>query len=413
MSTDKPSPHFDTVNLHSDRSDKPEHGALHKPIHTSIAFEYADSRELAAVFQGKQAGYNYGRQQNPTVNALQNRITRMEGGVASVAFATGMAAIGSILFSLLKQGDHVVSSAYLFGNTNSLFNTFGNLGIDVSFVDATDVSNIEKAITPNTKLVFVETIANPVTQVADLAKIGALCAAKQLVYVVDNTITTPCLFSPKSVGASLIVNSLSKYFGGHGDALGGAVTETGLFDWSGFPNLYENYKTGPTSQWGLTQIKKKGLRDFGATLSPEAAHTLAVGSETMSLRVKRASDNALALARFCEEHPRVRTVNYPGLASHPQHALATTLFEQYGALMSIELDAEVDCFDFLNRLQYVVSSSNLGDTRTLAIPVAHTIFYEMGPQRRASMGIPDSLIRIAVGIEHIDDLIADFSQALA
>jgi O-acetylhomoserine (thiol)-lyase len=413
MSTDKPTPHFDTVNLHSDRSDKPEHGALHKPIHTSIAFEYADARDLAAVFQGKQAGYNYGRQQNPTVNALQNRVTRMEDGIASVAFATGMAAIGSILFSLLKQGDHVIASAFLFGNTNSLFNTFRNLGIEVSFVDATDVSNVEQAITPNTKLVFVETIANPVTQIADLAKIGALCAAKKLVYVVDNTITTPCLFSPKSVGASLIVNSLSKYFGGHGDALGGAVTETGLFDWSGFANLYENYKTGPTNQWGLTQIKKKGLRDFGATLSPEAAHTLAVGSETMSLRVHRASANALALARFCEEHPRVRTVNYPGLTSHPQHDIATALFAQYGGLMSIELDAEIDCFEFLNRLQYVVSSSNLGDTRTLAIPVAHTIFYEMGPQRRASMGIPDSLIRIAVGIEHIDDLIADFSQALA
>ena len=413
MSTDKPTPHFDTVNLHSDRSDKPEHGALHKPIHTSIAFEYADARDLAAVFQGKQAGYNYGRQQNPTVNALQNRVTRMEGGIASVAFATGMAAIGSILFSLLKQGDHIIASAFLFGNTNSLLNTFRNLGIEVSFVDATNVSNVEQAITPNTKLVFVETIANPVTQIADLAKIGALCAAKKLVYVVDNTITTPCLFSPKSVGASLIVNSLSKYFGGHGDALGGAVTETGLFDWSGFSNLYENYKTGPTNQWGLTQIKKKGLRDFGATLSPEAAHSLAVGSETMSLRVHRASDNALALARFCEEHPRVRTVNYPGLASHPQHDIATALFAQYGGLMSIELDTEIDCFEFLNRLQYVVSSSNLGDTRTLAIPVAHTIFYEMGPQRRASMGIPDSLIRIAVGIEHIDDLIADFSQALA
>lgn len=413
MSTDKPTPHFDTVNLHSDRSDKPEHGALHKPIHTSIAFEYADARELAAVFQGRQAGYNYGRQQNPTVTALQNRITRMEGGVASVAFATGMAAIGSILFSLLKQGDHIVASAFLFGNTNSLFNTFGNLGIEVSFVDATDVRNIESAITPNTKLVFVETIANPVTQVADLTKIGELCAAKQLVYVVDNTITTPCLFSPKSVGASLIVNSLSKYFGGHGDALGGAVTETGVFDWSRFPNLYENYKTGPTNQWGLTQIKKKGLRDFGATLSPEAAHTLAVGSETMSLRVQRASENALALAHFCEKHPRVRTVNYPGLASHPQHGIATALFKQYGALMSIELNADVDCFEFLNRLQYVVSSSNLGDTRTLAIPVAHTIFYEMGAERRASMGIADSLIRIAVGIEHIDDLIADFSQALA
>lgn len=413
MSTDKPTPHFDTVNLHSDRSDKPEHGALHKPIHTSIAFEYADVRDLVAVFQGKQAGYNYGRQQNPTVSALQNRITRMEGGVASVAFATGMAAIGSILFSLLKQGDHIVSSAFLFGNTNSLFNTFANLGIEVSFVDATQASNVEKAIKSNTRLVFVETIANPVTQVADLANIGALCAAKQLVYVVDNTITTPCLFSPKSVGASLIVNSLSKYFGGHGDALGGAVTETGLFDWSSFPNLYENYKTGPTNQWGLTQIKKKGLRDFGATLSPEAAHTLAVGSETMSLRVGRASENAMALAKFCAAHSRVRAVNYPGLESHPQHGIATALFAQYGALMSIELDADLDCLDFLNRLQYVVSSSNLGDTRTLAIPVAQTIFYEMGAQRRASMGIPDSLIRIAVGIEHIDDLIADFSQALS
>lgn len=413
MSTEKPTPHFDTVNLHSDRSDKPEHGALHKPIHTSIAFEYADARDLVAVFQGKQAGYNYGRQQNPTVNALQNRITRMEGGVASVAFATGMAAIGSMLFALLKQGDHIVSSAFLFGNTNSLFNTFANLGIEVSFVDATSASNVEEAIKPNTKLVFVETIANPVTQVADLANIGSLCAAKNLVYVVDNTITTPCLFSPKSVGASLIINSLSKYFGGHGDALGGAITETGLFDWSQFPNLYENYKSGPTNQWGLTQIKKKGLRDFGATLSPEAAHTLAVGSETMSLRVNRASENALALAQFCEAHPRVRTVNYPGLVSHPQHSIATALFEQYGALMSIELDPSIDCLDFLNRLQYVVSSSNLGDTRTLAIPVAHTIFYEMGAQRRASMGIPDSLIRIAVGIEHIDDLIADFNQALA
>ncbi|MGJ8690315.1 MAG: cystathionine gamma-synthase family protein [Gammaproteobacteria bacterium] len=412
MSTDKTKAHFDTVNLHSDRSDKPEHGSLHKAIHTSIAFEYDDARELAAVFQGKSPGYNYGRQQNPTVNALQNRVSRMEQGSATVAFATGMAAIGSIIFSLLKAGDHIVSSSFLFGNTNSLFNTFRNLGIEVSFVDATDAANVEQAITQNTKLVFVETIANPATQVADLAKIGALCAQKQLIYVVDNTITTPCLFSPKSVGASFIVNSLSKYFGGHGDALGGAVTDTGLYDWSHFPNIYDNYKTGSSNSWGLTQIKKKGLRDFGATLSPEAAHTLAVGSETLSLRVERASNNALALAQFCEAHPRVLSVKYPGLTNHPQHERATELFSHYGALMSIELCADIDCFDFLNKLEFVVSSSNLGDTRTLAIPVAHTIFYEMGPQRRESMGIPDSLIRIAVGIENIDDLIADFSQAL-
>ncbi len=404
---------FDTTNLHSDRADHPEHGSLHKPIHTSIAFEYADARDLAAVFQGRKNGYNYGRQQNPTVNALQSRITRMEQGLTTVAFATGMAAIGSILFALLRQGDHVVASSFLFGNTNSLFNTFANFGVEVSFVDATDAGNVQAAVKSNTRLVFVETIANPATQVADLEGVGALCSELGLIYVVDNTITTPWLFSPKSVGASLIVNSLSKYFGGHGDALGGAVTDTGLFDWSTYPNLYDNYKTGPAAQWGMTQIKKKGLRDFGATLAPEPAHNLAVGSETMSLRVDRACQNALALARFCEQHPRVRKVNYPGLPSHAQHERAAQLFRHFGALMSIELVDELDCFDFLNKLNCVVSSSNLGDTRTLAIPVAHTIFFEMGAARRASMGIADSLIRLAVGIEDIDDLLADFEQALS
>ena len=209
------------------------------------------------------------------------------------------------------------------------------------------------------------------------------------------------------------INSLSKYFGGHGDALGGSLTDTGLYDWSAFPNLYDSFKTGPSEQWGITQIKKKGLRDFGATLAPEAAHTLAVGSETMSMRVDRACHNALALAQFCENHPRIRKVNYPGLPSHAQHARAARLFRHFGALMSVELVDELDCFDFLNNLKSVVSSSNLGDTRTLAIPVAHTIFYEMGAARRASMGIADSMIRLAVGIEDIDDLLADFEQALA
>ncbi|OGT72000.1 MAG: hypothetical protein A3H44_03755 [Gammaproteobacteria bacterium RIFCSPLOWO2_02_FULL_57_10] len=404
---------FDTNNLHSDRSDHPEHGSLHKPIHTSIAFEYEDARDLAAVFQGKKSGYNYGRQQNPTITALQNRINRMEQGLTTVAFSTGMAAIGSVLFSLLRQGDHVIASAFLFGNTNSLFNTFTNFGVEVSFVDATDAAQVQAAVKGNTKLVFVETIANPVTQVADLERIGELCTKHKLIYVVDNTITTPWLFSPKSVGASFIINSLSKYFGGHGAALGGSVTDTGLYDWTNYPHLYDNYKTGPASQWGITQVKKKGLRDFGATLAPEAAHTLALGSETMSLRVERACRNAQALAEFCEQHPRVRKVNYPGLPSHPQHARAAKLFKHFGALMSIELVDELDCFDFLNRLECVVSSSNLGDTRTLAIPVAHTIFFEMGAARRASMGVADSMIRLAVGIEDIDDLLADFAQALA
>lgn len=404
---------FTTTNLHSDRSDNPEHGVLHKPVHPSVAYGYADVRELVEVFQGKRAGYTYGRQVNPTVTALQDRVNRMEQGVATVAFATGMAAIGSTLFALLRRGDHMVSSAFLFGNTNSLFNTFRELGVEVSFVDATEAANVEAALTENTRLVFVETIANPVTQVADLAGIGELCRGRKLLYVVDNTMTSPWLFQPRTVGASLVVNSLTKYIGGHGNALGGAVTDTGCFDWSTYPNLYDTYKKGDKSQWGITQIKKKGLRDFGASLGPEAAHHLAVGSETLPLRMDKSCYNAQQLAQFCEAHPRVKRVYYPGLPSHPQHQRAGKLFRNYGAIFSLDLVDEVDCFDFLNRLQCVVSSSNLGDVRTLAIPVAHTIYHEMGPARRASMGIADSMIRFSVGIEDTQDLLEDFRQALA
>jgi O-acetylhomoserine (thiol)-lyase len=404
---------FVTNNLHSDRSDHPEHGVLHKPIHTSVAFEYADARDLAAVFQGRKNGYNYGRQQNPTVNALQNRITTMEEGIATVAFATGMAAIGSTLFSLLRSGDHIISSAFLFGNTNSLLNSFRNFGIEVSFVDATDAANVQAVVQPNTRLVFVETIANPVTQIADLESIGQLCQQKGLIFIVDNTITSPWLFTPKTVGASLVVNSLTKAIGGHGNALGGSITDTGLFDWSNYPNIFDIYKGGDSSLWGVTQIKKKGLRDFGATLGPEAAHHLAVGSETLALRSERACSNAQRLAEFCASHPLVKNVYYPGLPTHPQHGRAKKLFRRFGSLMSIDLVDSIDCFDFLNALECVVSSSNLGDTRTLAIPVAHTIYYEMGAQRRASMGIADSMIRLSVGIEDSDDLLTDFTQALA
>ncbi len=403
---------FTTTNLHSDRKGEPEHGVLHKAIHPSVAYGYEDARHLAEVFQGKRAGYNYGRQLNPTVTALQERITAMEDGLATVAFATGMGAISSTLMSLLRQGDHIVSSAFLFGNTNSLLGTLQLLGIDVTFVDATDVKNVEEAVTPNTKLVFVETIANPVTQIADLAAIGELCKQKQLLYCVDNTMTSPHLFSPKTVGASLIVNSLTKYIGGHGNALGGAITDTGNFDWESFDNILDTYRQGDSAQWGITQIKKKGLRDIGATLGPEAAHHLAVGSETLPMRMNQACANAQALAEFCSQHEKVANTYYPGLTTHPQNSRAKELFKNFGAIFSIDLKPEVDCFDVLNGMETVIASSNLGDTRTLAIPVAHTIYYEMGAERRASMGIADSMLRFSVGIENTEDLLADFESAL-
>ena len=404
---------FTTAILHSDRDAPVEHGSLHKPLHLSVAYGYRDARDLAAVFQGRAQGFAYGRQGNPTTAALEQKLNRMEDGVATACFGTGMAAIGAIMVSLLRAGDHIVSSAFLFGNTNSMFATLSTQGIGVAFVDATDVGAVEAALTPATRLVFVETIANPRTQIADLERIGGLCAQRGLIYVVDNTMTSPYLFHPKTVGAGLVVNALTKYIGGHGNALGGAVTDVGTFDWTRFPNIYDSYKGAQPALWGITQIRKKGLRDWGASLSAEQAHHLAVGAETLALRMDRACANAVALAEFLAAHPRVRAVYYPGLPTHPQHVLAQGLFSGFGALLSFELDPALDCFDFLNRLENVALSSNLGDNRTLAIPVAHTIYWEMGTERRASMGIAESLIRISVGIEDRDDLLADFEQALA
>ena len=404
---------FTTTLLHSDRLQKPEHGALHKPIHTSVTYGYDDVQDLVDVFQNKVSGYAYSRQGNPTVSALEHKVTQMENGFGTIAFATGMGAISATMLALIKHGDHVVASSFLFGNTRSIFQSFIDMGLDITFVDATSVNNIQNELRDNTKMVFVETIANPATQVADLEAIGNLCQEKGLIYMVDNTMTTPYLFKPVNVKASLVINSLTKNIGGHGNALGGSVTDTGLFNWNNFANINEVYKKQvDPKKLGLTQIRKKGLRDAGATLAPEAAHSLSVGSETLALRMDRSCGNALALAEFFEGHPNVKKVFYPGLANHPEHALATKLFTKFGSLMSIELDEKLDCFAFLNKLELVVKSSNLGDTRTLAIPVAHTIFNELGKEKRAEMGISDNMIRFSIGIEDREDLIADFKNAL-
>jgi O-acetylhomoserine (thiol)-lyase len=195
-------------------------------------------------------------------------------------------------------------------------------------------------------------------------------------------------------------------------ALGGALTDTGVFDWSAFPNIADNFRRQPPAAQGMAQLRAKALRDFGASLAPEAAHHIAVGAETLALRMDRTCANALALARMLEADERVAAVYYPGLESHPQHKLASEQFRAYGSLFSFELKDGIDCFDYLNRLKVGIPASNLGDTRTLVIPVAHTIFFEMGPERRASMGIAESLIRVSVGIEDPADLLADFGAAL-
>jgi O-acetylhomoserine (thiol)-lyase len=399
--------------LHADRLGGVEHGAVLKPLHIATAYGYATAEELTAVFQGQQSGHVYGRQGNPTTSALETKISILEDAVGTVCFATGMAAICSTMVALLKNGDHVVASRYLFGNTASWMNTLSQLGCDVTLVDATEAAHVEEAVRPETRMVFVETVANPRTQVADLQGIGMLCKQRGLLYIVDSTMSTPCLIQPKSIGASLVLHSLSKSICGHGNALGGSISDTGLFDWSQYPNVLPAYKKGPSQGWGLLQIRKKGLRDMGATLSAEHGHRIAAGAETLPLRIERACANARALAGWLQAEPRVARVHYPGLASHAQHGRARSLFKDFGALLSFETVQGVSPSNVLNALQLVIKSSHLGDNRTSALPVAHTIFWEMGAEQRASMDIADSLIRVSVGIEAQADLLADFAQAFA
>ncbi|MDM0103826.1 cystathionine gamma-synthase family protein [Variovorax sp. J22R24] len=402
----------DTV--HGDRRFGAEHGSIHKPIHTSVQYGYERVEDLIGVFQGTlKNSFSYARQGTPTTAALEAKISQLEQGIGTVCFSTGMAALSAIFLTLLRSGDHVVSSQFVFGNTNSLFGTLNDLGIAVSKVDAGSVDTIRAALLPNTRMVFVETIANPGTQIPDIEAIGALCRERGLLYVVDNTITSPALFRPRTVGAGLVINSLTKTIAGHGAALGGAVTNTGLFDWAGYPNISQSYRGLDARQQGLQQLRKKGLRDMGATLSPEQAHRISLGAETLGLRVAQTSATALSLARFLQGHTAIATVHYPMLESHPQHALAVRHFKAGSWLLAFELRDGANVPAVLNRLQLPIKATGLGDNRTLVIPVAPTIYWEAGAAVRAQMGIADGLVRVSVGLEAADELIEDFGRALS
>jgi O-acetylhomoserine (thiol)-lyase len=399
--------------VHSDRHFGVEHGGIHKPVHSSVQYGFDRAEDLIGVFQGTLKNqFNYARQGTPTTAALEALVTNLEQGRGTVCFATGMAALSAVFFTLLRSGDHIVSSQHVFGNTNSLFGTLGDLGIAVSKVDANSPAAIEAALRPNTRMVFVETIANPGTQIPDLAGIGALCRERGLLYVVDNTVTSPALFRPRSVGAGLVANSLTKTIAGHGAALGGAVTDTGEFDWSRYPNIFANYRQGDPAGWGLQQIRKKGLRDMGGSLSSEQAHQIGLGAETMTLRVAQSSATALTLARYLQAHAKVAATHYPMLETHPQHARARQLFGAGSWLMAFELREPEAMLAVLNRMRLAIKATGMGDTRTLVLPAAPTIYWEMGAAARAQMGIAEGLIRVSVGLEDAQDLIADFQRAL-
>lgn len=408
--------HPQTQILHSDRTFGTEHAASHKPIHKSVQWAYSSAQDIADTFQNKRSGYTYARGGNPTTAALEAQLNVLEGGIGSITFTTGMSAIATVVLALLKEGDHLVASQYLFGNTTSLFTTLAAHGVSISYADPTDAQSIAAAVQPNTRMVFVETIANPRTQVSDLKSIGEICTQRGLVYVVDNTMATPALVRAKEYGASIVMNSLSKSLAGHGAVLGGSLTDTGLFDWSNYPNIFEGYRKGEPKNWGLLQLRKKGLRDIGGALSADSAQQIALGLETFFLRIERACNNALQLAQWLAQHPAVELVDYPGLPHHPQHARAVEMFgaHGFGTMLSFTVKPSAkDAFAVLDALRVVMMSTHLGDNRTMTLPIAQTIYAEMTPERRAEWGIKDGLIRVSVGIEYIDDLIADWAQALA
>ena len=402
-----------TQLLHSDRQLPYALGGVHAPLSTSVLYGQASAADLVAAFNGTKPSFTYARQGTPTTAALETKVTLLEGGSATVCFSTGMAAIAATMMSLLVAGDHVVCSKHVFGNTASLLGTLARFGVQISSVDTTSIEQVEAALTATTRMVFVETIANPGTQIPAFEAIADLCRRNNVLFVVDNTLATPILFRPKNVGASLVVNSLTKAMGGHADAMGGAVTDTGLFDWGSYPNIDPLYRKGDSAGWGLQQVRKKGLRDMGAALRPDDAHKISIGLETLELRVLQSAKTALALARWLATRPEIRAVRYPGLPNHPQHDVATPLLGGiYGAMLSFELADGLDLFKFLDALQVVILSTHLSDARTLAIPVAQTIFSEAGPEARANAGIAEGLVRLSVGLEREEDLIEDFAQAL-
>ena len=405
-----------TKLVHADRKlNAPSFGAVHEATNNSVLFDFDDVTDLEAVFQGKKAGHVYSRSSSSSAVSLQNILSELDGGIAATVFATGMAAISATVFSLLRAGDHIIVSQFLFGNTRSFFDNLQQFAVSVEYVDVTQASCVASAITPQTKMVFCETIANPGTQIADLYAIGDLCEAHNCLFVVDNTMSPCVMFNGHAVKAHLLTTSLTKYVAGHGNVLGGVVVDLGTFNWSQFANIDAFYKSAEPSMWGTIQIRKKGLRDMGATLAPQSAHLVSVGLETLAMRMQKTSENALAIARFLQANECVTAVNYPGLRNHPQHALAATLFSEqcgFGGILSFEVIPNINMRSFLNALELVLIATHLGDTRTLALPVASTIFYENGPQKRAQMGISDSLIRLSVGIEAAQDIIDDISQAL-
>lgn len=386
-----PSLHPETLAIRAGRetSEYREHS---QSLHLTSSFTFDTAAQAAAMFMGEIEGYTYSRFTNPTVSAFQQRLAAMEGGERAIATASGMAAIQATMLTLLKAGDHVVSSQSLFGSTINLFNgILGKFNIETTYVDAADPTAWRAAVKPNTKLFFLETPSNPLTELADIAAVADIAHEAGALLVVDNCFCSPALQQPLQLGADLVVHSATKYLDGHGRVLGGAVV--------GNDKLIE-------------QIYLH-VRTAGPTLAAFNAWVLLSGLETLHLRMEKHSANALELARWLEQQPSVARVFYPGLESHPQFALAQKQQRSGGAVVSFEVKGGREAaWRVVDAVQVISRTANLGDVKTTLTHPASTTHARITPEARARAGISEGLLRVAVGLEHVDDLKADLARGL-
>ncbi|MBE3595816.1 MAG: aminotransferase class I/II-fold pyridoxal phosphate-dependent enzyme [Hydrogenibacillus sp.] len=417
---------LETLAVHAGQAPDPATGARAVPIYQTTSFVFHDADHAAQLFNLDEPGHIYTRMGNPTVEVFEKRIAYLEGGVAAVATASGQAATMLAILNITRTGDEVVSAASLYGGTvNLLANTFSDLGITVRFVDPKDPENFRSALTERTRCIYAETIGNPRLDVLDIEAVARIAHEHGVPLIVDNTFATPYLCRPIDWGADIVVHSATKWIGGHGTSIGGVVVDSGRFDWGNgkFPRLVDpdpgyhgiSYWKDFGSLSYVTKLRAHMMRDLGACMSPFNAFLLLQGLETLHVRMDRHCENALEIARWLKEHPSVSWVSYPGLPDHPFHALAGKYLRpgRYGAVVVFGikggLEAGIRAIDSVALWSHL---ANVGDAKSLIIHPASTTHRQLTPEQRTAAGVSDDLIRLAVGIEHVEDLKADLDRAL-
>ncbi len=419
-------PHPDTLAVHAGQSPDPATGARAVPIYQSASFVFPDADTAAALFNMEIPGHVYSRLSNPTVAVLEERIAALEGGAGAIATASGQAALHLAIATLMGQGGHVVASASLYGGSHNLLHyTLPRFGITATFVPARDLGAWERAIRPETRLLFGESVGNPSVDVLDIPAAGALAQRHGIPLLVDATVTTPMLGRPLDQGAHLVMHSATKFLSGHGVVIGGLLVDGGRFDWDAsgkFPTLTEPYdgfhgmvfSEESTAGAFLLRARREGLRDFGACMAPMTAFQVLQGVETLPLRMARHVENAGKIAEFLAAHAAVVAVNHPGLAEHPDHALAARLYPAgCSALLSFELKGGREAGKrFIEALTLFSHLANIGDAKSLVIHPATTTHFRMDDAALAAAGIGPGTVRLSIGIEHAGDLIEDLERAI-